>query len=296
MAPNQPGQRVRWFVRVRAFAALVGVFALSAMLPNLTAWVATRQCAVIGMPSLICGPPALFAPKSLAGQSIINAPWHSLRARVASQRQATSDSTEEDLITTDDLKKAAARLNVELREEVSGPWYQMALYSNDRQVGKTSGWAQPWGTMHLETIEVRRFTGYWVEKPVGGATADATSSAEGEEKGKYADVSKVARWFGLLLAVSIACWNRERSPFYCKEAQLLAIKDEEKQHERLVRYYRQLGFQTIRDNEELTLQDQIFWGGEGTLMSVDAEDFLRKWTPVVRALGRDRPQRPRGEA
>merc|ERR1712113_790263 len=117
---------------------------------------------------------------------------------------------------SEELRLAAKRLNVELREEIAGPWYQMALYSNDREVGKTSGWAQPWGIMHLETIEVRRFTGYWVQKSASGTPVVASEKDEAAEKKAYADVSKVARWFGLLLAVSIGCWNRERSPFYCK--------------------------------------------------------------------------------
>eukprot|EP00913_Durusdinium_trenchii_P033809 g31648.t1 len=59
------------------------------------------------------------------------------------------------VLTTADLQRAAKRLNVELRENVAGPWYQIELYSGDRQLGKTSGWAQPWGSLHLETIEAR---------------------------------------------------------------------------------------------------------------------------------------------
>lgn len=200
----------------------------------------------------------------------------------------------DEVVTTADVERAARRLNVELRESIVGPWYEIALYSGERQLGKTSGWAQPWGILHLETIEVRRFTGYWVSKPklkMGQAQEKLTTAEEEakkeEEKKRYADVAKVQRWFGLILAVSIGCWNRERSPVYCKEAHLLAIKDEEKQHDRLVRYYKGLGFKTLKENEELSLQDQIVWGGEGTLMNCMSEDFMRKWTPLVRKLARE---------
>jgi len=234
-------------------------------------------------------PQLALSHRALAGGST-----HPLRGAGQFPLRATSDISEVDIITTRDLQRAAKRLNVELREEVSGPWYQMKLFSDGREVGKTSGWAQPWGIMHLETIEVRRFTGYWVQKEGYG---DQTAENEGEEKKtKYADVSKIARWFGLLLAVSIACWNRERSPFRCKEAHLLAIKDEEKQHKRLVRYYRGLGFQTLREPEDLTIPDQIFWGGEGTLMSVTEDDFMRRWAPVVRELGGTMMRKPKPAA
>ncbi|CAE7307466.1 pgk-1 [Symbiodinium necroappetens] len=164
------------------------------------------------------------------------------------------------LLTTAELLRAAKRLNVELRENVAGPWYQIELWSGDRQLGKTSGWAQPWGSLHLETIEVRKFTGYWVAKPARGGEAPTSpedqAAMEAEEKKRYADVAKVARWFGLLLSMAIACWNRERSPFFCKEAFLLAIYDEDKQHERLVRYYKGLGFKVIKDAESIEYQDQ----------------------------------------
>ncbi|CAE7770477.1 unnamed protein product, partial [Symbiodinium pilosum] len=200
------------------------------------------------------------------------------------------ESTNEDVLTTEELKRAAKRLNVELRENVAGPWYQIELWSGDRQLGKTSGWAQPWGSLHLETIEVRKFTGYWVAKPARGEAkepeqAEADQAAvEAEEKKRYADIAKVARWFGLLLSMAIACWNRERSPFFCKEAFLLAIYDEDKQHERLVRYYKGLGFKVIKDAESIDYQDQVIWGGQGTLMRTDEGDFMRRWTPVVRQL------------
>eukprot|EP00931_Biecheleriopsis_adriatica_P070048 TRINITY_DN43845_c0_g1_i1.p1 TRINITY_DN43845_c0_g1~~TRINITY_DN43845_c0_g1_i1.p1 ORF type:complete len:285 (-),score=51.47 TRINITY_DN43845_c0_g1_i1:76-882(-) len=204
--------------------------------------------------------------------------------------RSQANSADDDVVTTEDVQRAARRLNVELRENVAGPWYQIELYSGDRQLGKTSGWAQPWGSLHLETIEVRKFTGYWVtnkKKSDGAGSDEAESQSEAdkaEEKKRYADVAKVARWFGLLLSVAIACWNRERSPFYCKDAYLLAIKDEDMQHKKLVRYYKGLGFTEVKSNEELNFQDQIVWGGEGMLMRTDADTFMKRWTPVVREL------------
>lgn len=165
----------------------------------------------------------------------------------------------------------------------------MELYYKGRQVGKTSGWAQPWGVMHLETIEVRRFTGYWSKNPAAEEEeseelSDFDSSTADQEKKSYEAIAKIARWFGLLLSVSIGCWNRERSPFFCKEAHLLAIRDEDFQHKRLVRYYKSLGFKTLRTEAELTSQDQMTWGGRGTLMNILSDDFMKNMTPVIREL------------
>ncbi|CAJ1343701.1 unnamed protein product [Effrenium voratum] len=181
----------------------------------------------------------------------------SLGIRPARSFSQPQERPRDDVLTTADIQRAAKRLNVELRENVAGPWYQIELYSGDRQLGKTSGWAQPWGSLHLETIEVRKFTGYWVAKPKSASPDDAgTEQDAAEERKRYADIAKVARWFGLLLSCAIACWNRERSPFFCKEAYLLAIKDEDKQHERLVRYYKGLGFKVVKDSDSLEYQDQ----------------------------------------
>jgi len=260
-------------------AAIAAASVLSALSSHISAW----RCAVLGAPPRTRAPPSLLLPPRSSALTAGGLAQLPPRRLAGLGRAAGGSSDDEDLVTTEEVLQAAKRLNVELREEVLGPWYQMALYSGDKQVGKTSGWAQPWGIMHLETIEVRRFTGYWVQNK--DEEGEPSAEDEGDtSKGRYADVSKVARWFGLLLAVSIACWNRERSPFYCKEAELLAIKDEEKQHRRLVRYYRGLGFKPLRQPDDLTMQDQLFWGGEGTLMNVQADEFIRRWTPVVREL------------
>ncbi len=52
---------------------------------------------------------------------------------------------------------------------------------------------------------------------------------------------------------------------------------------RLVRYYRIAGFRTERDvGEDLgSLRDRLTWGAEGTLMSASADDFMRRWTPLM---------------
>ena len=65
-----------------------------------------------------------------------------------------------------------------------------------------------------------------------------------------------------------------------------AIFDEPKQHATLVRYYRRLGCKPLRDvgDDFRAVADRMVWGGVGTLMEVEVEDFLRKWGDTVRAM------------
>ncbi|CAE7038746.1 unnamed protein product [Symbiodinium natans] len=41
---------------------------------------------------------------------------------------------------------------------------------------------------------------------------------------------------------------------------------------------------------------EVIWGGQGTLMRTNEEDFMRRWTPVVRQLAGPNRKRPQGAA
>lgn len=51
-----------------------------------------------------------------------------------------------------------------------------------------------------------------------------------------------------------------------------------------MRYYRIAGFQAEREvGEDLSsLRDRLTWGAEGTLMAASAEEFMRRWTSLMR--------------
>lgn len=81
---------------------------------------------------------------------------------------------------------------------------------------------------------------------------------------------------GDLVWSATMAWAQETTP--CRRARLLAIRDENRQHQRLVRYFRQRGFQHER-NVEAALWDlplRMVWGGAGALMSGDVEDVLNR--------------------
>ena len=86
---------------------------------------------------------------------------------------------------------------------------------------------------------------------------------------------------GDLIWAATMAWAEEATP--CSRARLLAIRDDERQHRRLVRYFGQRGFSTTRDVEAAAwdLPLRLVWGGAGALMSGEVatvlERSLRGW-------------------
>ena len=87
---------------------------------------------------------------------------------------------------------------------------------------------------------------------------------------------------GDLIWAATTAWALADTP--CRRARLLAIRDNDNQHRRLLRYFRRRGFTTVREvNAALwDLPLRMVWGGAGTLMSGDLETVLtrslRHWT------------------
>lgn len=79
----------------------------------------------------------------------------------------------------------------------------------------------------------------------------------------------------LIWAASFA-WALEATP--CRHARLLAIRDEEQQHRRLVRYFQRLGFEPLRPlgGAATDLAPRLLWGGAGLLMRGDCREGLRR--------------------
>lgn len=92
---------------------------------------------------------------------------------------------------------------------------------------------------------------------------------------------------GPLIWAATFAWALEATP--CRTARLLAIRDGERQHRRLVRYFRRLGFAPLRElgGGPMDLAPRLIWGGAGLLMQGDcaeglrrSERWLRRTTPV----------------
>ena len=72
---------------------------------------------------------------------------------------------------------------------------------------------------------------------------------------------------GDLIWSATMAWALEMTP--CRSARLLAIRDDDRQHQRLLRYFRRLGFDSIRPVEAALwdLPLRLVWGGAGMLMT-----------------------------
>lgn len=79
----------------------------------------------------------------------------------------------------------------------------------------------------------------------------------------------------LLLAASCA-WALERTS--CRRARFLAIHDDDRQHRRLVRYFRGLGFAPLRElgSAPMDWGPRLLWGGSGLLMEADCGQAIRR--------------------
>ncbi len=80
---------------------------------------------------------------------------------------------------------------------------------------------------------------------------------------------------GHLVWAATMAWALEETP--CEKARLLAIRDDERQYARLVRYFERRGFLTVREvgasPAELPLR--MVWGGAGGLMVAECREVLQ---------------------
>lgn len=115
-------------------------------------------------------------------------------------------------------------------------------------LGELKGWAIPTPSgLHLDTLRIQVPQG----EPAAGLV-------------------------GPLIWAATFAWALEHTP--CRRASLLAIRDDEHQHRRLVRYFRRLGFEPLRElgAGALDLPQRLIWGGSGLLMRGDCAEGLRR--------------------
>ena len=131
----------------------------------------------------------------------------------------------------------------------------------------------------LLRIQVRRPLNLWilrlvVAKYVGPEKVQLLGELKGwaynSSRGLQLDTIQVSSTapvgVGHLIWASTMAWAIESTP--CRRARLLAINDDESQHEILIRYFQQKGFKIVREvgSSPLDLPFRMVWGGAGSLM------------------------------
>ncbi len=88
--------------------------------------------------------------------------------------------------------------------------------------------------------------------------------------------SKAPAGVGHLVWAATMAWALENTP--CRSTRLLAIRDDDFQHQRLVRYFLRRGFHLIREvgaaPQDLPLR--VVWGGAGALMVADCFEVFKR--------------------
>ncbi len=99
-------------------------------------------------------------------------------------------------------------------------------------------------------------------------------------KGLQLDIMKVGKnansKVGHILWAATMAWALEETP--CRSARLLAIYDENNQHQILQRYFRTRGFKTVRNvgSSFFDLPLRLVWGGAGAFMVGNCEEVLER--------------------
>lgn len=143
-------------------------------------------------------------------------------------------------------------------------------------------------------LQVNRPFGLWtlrlvVARPTSPYQALMLGELKGwayaAEAGLQLDTMRVSRSApsgvsDLIWAATFA-WGLEATP--CRRARLLAIRDEERRHSQLVRYFNQRGFNAERPvgSAPWDLPLRLIWGGAGLLMTASCVGALsialRRW-------------------
>lgn len=188
-------------------------------------------------------------------------------------RFAATEGTSETAVsptpwTVEELEDYCDRLGVVVSFTTFGPGYRAvarAKYDETLILGYVEGFLRPAGAiLHLDKMEVFQ---------------PMLQRVRRKEPQSF-DFGGISFGLGLVMGYRCLLFAKEKG---CSIAEFLAIDDEEFQHKRLVRYYKRVGFQTVKYvGEDIgDIPDRLVWGGCGTLMKEDIDILIQKWAALL---------------
>ena len=169
----------------------------------------------------------------------------------------------------------ATKQGIVLSISTLGPGYRAvarAQHNTSQILGYCEGFLRPPGQpLHLDKMEV-------FQKMVLKAK---------EESGNVFTGGGTVFGPGLLLGF-ICLLHGKKNGF--RQAEFLAIDDQDKQHKKLVNYYARSGFKIVKyvGDSFTDIPARMVWGGCGTLMREDIDVLLQSWTTTLEKSERKR--------
>ncbi|KAK3193034.1 hypothetical protein Dsin_024344 [Dipteronia sinensis] len=164
-------------------------------------------------------------------------------------KQTTSIPSMSDILASSRAQK------LDLQLQTLGPFFRITAKSLETQIelGRAEGLIRVWfggRVLHLDSVRLRRET-LGMERSIFG--------------------------IGLFIGAVAVRYGFDSG---CSTAQLLAINDSDIYHNKLVRFYKRIGFKVVHEVTGSTIGDLahlLVWGGIGTRMDANVEDLLIKW-------------------
>ena len=182
---------------------------------------------------------------SYPGKNLKHVQWHSNSRKCSTKPRFRACA--EQVLTVEDVKNAAVERGLELKDDSKGPVLTMDVLRDGKLTAYINGAVLPKERLHIEAYK-----------------------AKSKEGGTLLDVSP-----GMLIFMAALAFGASRG---CKEVYGLAIKDDPKQHQRLLRYLKRFGGVEVKKvgMKLADIPDRLLYGGVGMIVKGDLISMLRR--------------------
>ncbi|XP_050366185.1 uncharacterized protein LOC126784736 [Argentina anserina] len=197
----------------------------------------------------------ILNPRNPYRTQMASSPYSSIQNSSITVHSKKEDGIEVTMPTMSEILESSRSQKLDLKLQTLGPFFRITAKSmeTDKELGRAEGFVRVWlrgRILHLDSIRLQRET-IGMEKSIFG--------------------------IGLFIgAVAV----RHGYDCGCNTAELLAINDTDKYHQKLVRFYSRIGFKAVYEVTGSTFGDlahMLVWGGVGTRMDAKVEALLIKW-------------------